>query len=136
MPIFRGKECGGDSAQVRLNELRMPEQRSKGYCGIPIHKAVHFYEWNNERLRVVTYKLGLNNPESVSKLIDIPRCKINKDVLADAGCVLIEFDDDADGKDKSGKAVKIVTKQSLEQHRQQRTAIRELHPLATQHQLS
>lgn len=133
LPMFRGAEWGGDSANVRLNELRMPEERSKGRCGIPIKKAVHFYEFDGKRRRVVTYRIAFNNPASVHRYIDIPNCRLDRDRIEQDGGVVWEYDDDAGGMDKPGKAVIVITKAQAERERLKREQRQPaIHPLAPQ----
>lgn len=135
MPVFQGAECGGSGANVRLNELRMPEQAKKSYSGIPIVKNVRWYEMDGEQNRVVTYKLGISNPANIDRFIDFEHCRLNKQAVADAGGVIIEIDDDANGHDKAGKAVRIITKQEHEKQRDPfplRKKPDALHPLAPQ----
>lgn len=111
MPLFQGAEVGGSAANVRLSELRMPEELKKNYRGIPIHKNVHAQLYDGKSHRVVTYRLGVK-PGYVDKFIDFDNCRLRKDVIAGYGGQIVEFDDDADGKDKSGKTVKIIAKSS------------------------
>lgn len=109
MPVFQGGEIGGSAANVRLSELRMPEEEKKNYRGIPIHKNVHHQQYNGENHRIVTYRLAVK-PHMVDKFIDYENCRMNKQVIDSYGGEIVDFDDDADGKDKVGKTVKIIAK--------------------------
>lgn len=129
MPVLQGPECGGSAANVRLSELRMPEEAGKNYSGIPVSKHVRWYQMDGQNVRVVTYRLGITKPENIDRFINFDECRLNKTAIAAAGGVIVEVDDDADGHDKSGKAVKIVTRDEA-RRLQASSERRDPHPLA------
>lgn len=130
MPVLQGPECGGSAANVRLSELRMPEEAGKNYSGIPVSKHVRWYQMDGQNVRVVTYRLGITKPENIDRFINFDECRLNKLAISEAGGVILDIEDDAEGHDKAGKAVVIVTREQAQKLQSERAARRERHPLA------
>lgn len=108
LSAFQGPEIGGSAANVRLWELRAPEQQKRSFKGIPIKKSRRYYDGHDgARHNTITYTLDLPL-DLIDDVLDLDIPCLRKDVLEMHGYTIEEFEDDADGEDKPGQAVRIV----------------------------
>lgn len=108
LSAFQGPEIGGSAANVRLWELRAPEQHKRNFKGIPIKKSRRYYTGNDgNRYNTITYTLDLPL-DLIDDALDLDIPCLRRDVLALHGYTTEDYEDDADGEDKPGKAVRIV----------------------------
>lgn len=107
MSAFRGPECGGDACNIRIWELRRPQEEKRNFKGIPVKKSRFHYTYKGEPENIITYKLDIP-ADLLDKVLDLEGVRLFQDQLQQAGYKLQEYEDDADGQDKPGKTVKLV----------------------------
>lgn len=107
MPAFRGPEVGGDACNIRMWELRSPEEVKRNFKGIPIKKSRFHYLYKDEACHIITYRLDIPI-EIVDRVLDLEQVRLHKLQLEQAGYKLEEYLDDAAGEDKPGRAVRLV----------------------------
>jgi len=107
MPAFRGPEVGGDACNIRMWELRSPEEQKRNFKGIPIKKSRFHYDYKGEPCHIITYKLDIPL-DIVDQVLDLEHVRIHKLQLEQSGYKLEEYMDDADGQDKPGRAVRLI----------------------------
>jgi hypothetical protein len=114
IPLYRlrGGDMGGDAANVRLNELKRPEEEQKKAHGIPIEKIPFAFTLFGEKHSVIGYRLAMTRDQARS-FIDLENCRMKKSVVELWGLELYETTDGAGSAD--GKVVRLRPKTKLGQ---------------------